>query len=72
MNKAFRNIETIQKQVKYSINNLLVENGYSLCNEENFGDRKALLLQWTNEVRNHTLLKNGLVKPLPTSNQNII
>jgi hypothetical protein len=57
MNKAFRNIETIQKQVKDSINNLLVENGYSLYNEEKFGDRQSLLLQWTNEVKKHTLLK---------------
>jgi hypothetical protein len=58
MNKAFRNIETIQKQVKDSINNLLVENGYSLYNEEKFGDRQSLLLQWTNEVKNHTFQLN--------------
>lgn len=54
MNKAFKNIETIQKQVKDSINKLLLENGYSLKNEEKFSDSQALLLQWTNETSNHT------------------
>lgn len=54
MNKAFKNIETIQKQVKDSINKLLVENGYSLNNEEKLADSQALLLQWTNETSNHT------------------
>lgn len=54
MNKGFKNIDNIQKQVKDSINSLLVENGYSLNNEEKFGDSQALLLQWTNETSNHT------------------
>tara|TARA_R110000737_G_scaffold353175_1_gene402919 strand:- start:4457 stop:4834 length:378 start_codon:yes stop_codon:yes gene_type:complete len=54
MNKAFKNIDNIQKQVKDSINSLLVENGYSLNNEEKFGDSQALLLQWTNVKSNHT------------------
>jgi len=54
MNKAFKNIETIQKKVKDTINDLLVENGYSLNNEEKFGDNQALLLQWTNQISNHT------------------
>lgn len=49
MSKAFKNIDSIQKQVKDSINKLLLENGYSLNNEEKFGDSQALLLQWTNE-----------------------
>jgi hypothetical protein len=53
MNKAFKSIEAIQKQVKESINDLLVENGYSLYNEEKFGDSQALLLQWTNHISDH-------------------
>jgi hypothetical protein len=53
MKKAFKNIEAIQKQVKESVNDLLVENGYSLCNEEKIGDSQALLLQWTNHISNH-------------------
>lgn len=53
MNKANRNIENAQKQVKSSVNDLLVNNGYSLINEEKFGDSQALLLQWTNTESNH-------------------
>ncbi|MDX1446964.1 hypothetical protein [Lishizhenia sp.] len=54
MNKAFKKIETIQNQVKDSVNDLLVENGYSLNKEEKFGDSQALLLQWTNDDSNHS------------------
>lgn len=53
MNKTRRNIESIQNQVKNTINDLLVENGYSLVNEEKFGDNLSLLLQWTNKEKNH-------------------
>jgi len=55
MNKSHRNIETIQKQVKITINNLLVENGYSLVKEESFSDNFSLLLQWINQKRNHAI-----------------
>lgn len=54
MNKAFRNIKTIQKQVKDGITDLLVANGYSLTTENKFGDNQALLLQWSNPGDNHT------------------
>ncbi|SHG07390.1 hypothetical protein SAMN05444274_1362 [Mariniphaga anaerophila] len=55
MNKTHRNIESIQKQVKSKINDLLVENGYSLVMEERFGDNLSLLLQWSNQEKNHTI-----------------
>lgn len=54
MIKAFKNIESIQKQVKDSIHQLLVKNRYSLINEEKFNDSSAVLLQWTNKTSNHT------------------
>ena len=52
MSKALKNIETIQQQVKDSVTDLLVQNGYSLITER-FHDSKALLLQWTNNETNH-------------------
>lgn len=54
MNKAFRNIEIIQKEVKDSVTDLLLENGYSLANQDKFSDSQALLLQWTNQDSDHT------------------
>src|SRR5690554_78426 len=54
MNKAFKNIETIQNKVKDSVNDLLVVNGYTLNKEEKFDDSQALLLQWTNGDSNHS------------------
>ncbi|MFC0878971.1 hypothetical protein ACE01N_20420 [Saccharicrinis sp. FJH2] len=53
MNQASRNIESIQKEVKNSVNDLLLENGYSLVTEERFSQDSALLLQWANQERNH-------------------
>lgn len=53
MNKAYRNIENVQKQVKESVNDLLVDNGYFLINENKFGDNQTLLLQWANMEINH-------------------
>jgi hypothetical protein len=53
MNKASKNIENIQMQVADSVNDLLVNKGYSLVNKENFGDSQALILQWANIDRQH-------------------
>ena len=58
MNQASRNIENIQKEVKNSVNDLLLENGYSLVTEERFNDDSALLLQWANQERNHAVQLN--------------
>ena len=54
MNKAFRNIETIQNELKDSVNCLLIDNGYSLINQEKFGDNQMILHQWINRERNHS------------------
>lgn len=53
MNKAFRNIENIQIQVTDTVNDLLVNKGYSLITNKKIGDSQALLLQWTNKDRQH-------------------
>lgn len=55
MNKTRRNIESMHRQVKNTINDLLVDNGYSLVKEERFGDNLSLLLQWTNQEKNHAI-----------------
>lgn len=54
MDKVNRNIEIIQKEVKDSVTDLLLENGYSLVNEDKYSDNQALLLQWTNKDSYHT------------------
>ena len=53
MNKAFKNIANIQIRVVDSVNDLLVNKGYSLVNKEKFGDSQALILQWANIDRQH-------------------
>lgn len=53
MNIAFKNIINIQKKVKDTVNSLLLLNGYTLITDERYGDKEALLLQWTNLERNH-------------------
>lgn len=53
MNKAYKNIENIQKLVADSVNGLLVNEGYSLINKEKFGNSQALVLQWANKDRQH-------------------
>jgi hypothetical protein len=54
MQRASKNIETIQKQVKRSVTNLLTENGYTFSTEDRFNHNEALLLQWTNKKCDHT------------------
>lgn len=58
MNNTHRNIENIQKEVKNSISNLLLGNGYSLVKEEKFKDNLDFALLWFNKERNHTIYLN--------------
>jgi hypothetical protein len=55
MNKALKNIENIQSEVKNDINDLLLKNGYSLVKEGSSKDYLDFSLMWFNIEKNHTI-----------------